>query len=140
MAPNLHRLKVLLQSNRRYMTQKTTTLLSIQYPSREGKRCILQQNMHHLHVKLQIIVICTSLTTSSTHINTKDGIRYIVRWYGYTAADDTAKPTKNIPEPFISPYWVHLQCQRRIKRQRHLNCRNRKIKKVEIERERHINK
>lgn len=33
------------------------------------------------------------------YINTKESIRYIVRWYVHNAADDTAKPSENVPQP-----------------------------------------
>lgn len=46
------------------------------------------------------------------HMNTKDGTRYIVRWYGYTTAEDTAEPSNNIPDHFIKSNSEGLTLQR----------------------------
>lgn len=46
------------------------------------------------------------------HINTKDGTCYIISWYGYKEAGDTAEQSNNIPKRFIKRYWSHLSRQR----------------------------
>lgn len=50
------------------------------------------------------------------HINTKDSILYILRWYGYTAAESSVKPSDDIPEHFIKHSWSRLNCSLRTKR------------------------
>lgn len=34
--------------------------------------------------------------------------KYIVRWYGYTQAEDTAEPPSHIPPHFIQRYWTRV--------------------------------
>lgn len=38
-----------------------------------------------------------------------DKVRYIVRWYGHSIADDTVEPLEHIPEYFIIRYWCCVQ-------------------------------
>lgn len=39
------------------------------------------------------------------HISEGDNVRFVVRWYGYTSADDTVKPPEHIFEHLITRYW-----------------------------------
>ena len=39
------------------------------------------------------------------HRETRTGIQYKVRWYGYTPADDTWEPAEDLPQAFIDRYW-----------------------------------
>lgn len=39
------------------------------------------------------------------HASTGDNIRNVVRWYGYTASNDTVEPPKLTPHHFIARYW-----------------------------------
>lgn len=45
--------------------------------------------------------------------STKDCIGKIIDWYGYTAGDDTAKPSNNMPGHFIKRYRIRLKRQTR---------------------------
>lgn len=40
-------------------------------------------------------------------INAEDHTCYLVRCYRYTAADDTFRPSKHIPEPILNRYWSY---------------------------------
>lgn len=39
------------------------------------------------------------------HHNTRKGVKYCVRWYGYTFDEDTYKPADGLPRAFIDLYW-----------------------------------
>lgn len=43
------------------------------------------------------------------HFGKGRNIKFVVWWYGYTAADDTAKLPENIPEHFISRHWRRMK-------------------------------
>ena len=48
------------------------------------------------------------------HEDGPDGRGYVVRWYGYDAADDTLEPAKHIPANFIRRYERKLQPKDRV--------------------------
>ena len=35
----------------------------------------------------------------------RGGVEYKMRWYGYTAREDTYEPADGLPQPFIDRYW-----------------------------------
>ena len=39
------------------------------------------------------------------HRTARGGVVYMVRWYGYTAREDTYEPADGLPQPFIDRYW-----------------------------------
>lgn len=42
------------------------------------------------------------------HTDKGSSIKYFVRWYGYSKADDTAEPLYHIPQHFIDAYWRRI--------------------------------
>lgn len=36
-------------------------------------------------------------------------LKYLVRWYGYMAAEDTLKPLHHIPQHFMKRYWCRVR-------------------------------
>lgn len=46
-----------------------------------------------------------SVDRKVSHVGRGNNVKYVVGWYGYTAADDTVQPTAHIPEHFITRYW-----------------------------------
>lgn len=43
-----------------------------------------------------------------SHKGESDNVRYVVRLYGYTFAEDRVEPLEHIPEHFITCYWGRL--------------------------------
>lgn len=39
------------------------------------------------------------------HVMSEDGLRIILRWYWYSALDDTEDPTQDIPKHLIDRYY-----------------------------------
>ena len=39
------------------------------------------------------------------HRTARGGVEYKVRWYGYTAGEDTYEPADGLPQPFIDRHW-----------------------------------
>ena len=49
--------------------------------------------------------LSTSLTALSDTVQRTAGVEYKVRWYRYTAREDTYQPADGLPQPFIDRYW-----------------------------------
>lgn len=43
------------------------------------------------------------------HGKKADNVKYIIRWYGYTLADDIVKLRAHIPEHFVTQHWRQSQ-------------------------------
>lgn len=39
------------------------------------------------------------------HIGKPPNVKYIARWYGYEASDDSVEPPENLPVNFIARYY-----------------------------------
>lgn len=53
-----------------------------------------------------------------SHSNTSGEVKYFVRCYGYTLADNTAEPPEQIPEHFNSHCWLRERNNDAVQRQR----------------------
>lgn len=49
------------------------------------------------------------VSRTARHIDTPEGIRYVIRWYCYRLLDIATEPVTHVPQHFSQSNWRHLQ-------------------------------
>lgn len=80
--------------------------------SSAGEKSCLEINMEESHHKADSLYVVDQIVR---HIGYRTQLKYVVRWYGYTKADDITKPLHHTSRCFIDAHWRRFDKQRRRK-------------------------